>query len=170
MGKSEILMLLAGVALSIMLAMIAVPMFSSGNEMADRQQVQQELMAIHSAIPLIKALEGSEYTSGKGKITAENISRHMEGFKQVGSTDVVKGEKELAEFEIDDTIANNSNKNTITVTVTNAKVDLNKLSRLGSICVNVTAAGVVTEGVKGASDDYNVSADGKSLTGCKMKR
>ncbi len=55
MGKSEILMLLAGVALSIMLAMIAVPMFSSGNEMADRQQIQQDLMSIRSSIPLILA-------------------------------------------------------------------------------------------------------------------
>ena len=62
MGKSEILMLLAGVALSIMLAMIAIPMFSSGSEMAERQQVQQDLMGIKSSIPLIKALEGSGTT------------------------------------------------------------------------------------------------------------
>lgn len=180
MGKSEILMLLAGVALSIMLAMIAVPMFSSGNEMADRQQVQQELMAINSAIPLIKSLEGNEYIGvspdGVGKITAENIARHMEGFEKGTAADTLKGSKGgLAIFTIDDKEKSNPN-NTITVDIstTDSNVNLNKLSRLGSICLKATkdTNGVVTyeAGTKGDKGDYNISEEGKKLTGCKMKR
>ncbi len=139
MGKSEILMLLAGVALSIMLAMVAIPMFSSGQDMADRQQVQQELLAIKSAIPLIKALEGSEYEgtgeNAKGKITATNIINHMKGF-EAGAADSVKGkvDKPLANFKIED---NDSTNKVVTVTVTRttgSNVKFNELSRLDKIC------------------------------------
>ena len=137
MGKSEILMLLAGVALSIMLAMVAIPMFSSGSEMADRQQVQQELMSIKSSIPLIKALEGGDYvtvgTVTKGKITAENIMKHLEGFEAgtTSATDVKGSKGGLANFTIKD---EDSTNKVVTVTVTSSDVDLDKLSRLESIC------------------------------------
>ncbi|MGJ0331042.1 hypothetical protein NG751_04065 [Aliarcobacter cryaerophilus] len=137
MGKSEILMLLAGVVLSIMLAMIAIPMFSSGKDMADKQQVQQELLAIKSAIPLIKALEGEEYsgTPSVGKITATSIVSNMEGFVAgtVAATDV-KGKSGLANFKIED---NDSTNKIVTVTVTvpiGSNVKLNELSRLDKIC------------------------------------
>lgn len=139
MGKSEILMLLAGVALSVMLAMIAIPMFSSGQDMTDKQQVQQELLAIKSAIPLIKALEGSEYEgtgeNAKGKITAANIISHMKGFKPGEAATDVKGDidKPLANFTIKD---NDDTGKIVTVIVKSlaTNVKLNELSRLSSIC------------------------------------
>ncbi len=136
MGKSEILMLLAGVALSIMLAMVAIPMFSSGQDMADRQQVQQELLAIKSAIPLIKALEGSEYsgTPSVGKINATNIINHMKGFEAGTEADDVKGKSGFANFEIIDNDATNKKIVTVTVTSLVDNVKLNELSRLSSIC------------------------------------
>ncbi len=162
MGKSEILMLLAGVALSVMLAMVAIPMFSSGQDMADKQQVQQELLAIKSAIPLIKALEGSEYsgTPSVGKITATNIISHMEGFVAgtTAATDV-KGKSGFANFTIED---NDSTNEIVTVTVTvdssKTKAKINELSRLDKIC-----DGIVAPATSGYSSAGNV------LT-CKMKR
>ena len=136
MGKSEILMLLAGVALSVMLAMVAIPMFSSGQNMADKQQVQQELLAIKSAIPLIKALEGSEYNSATppvGKITATNLISHMDGFKASETAGSVKGKSGFANFKIED---NDSANKIVAVTVTSltSNVKLNELSRLDKIC------------------------------------
>ncbi len=154
MGKSEILMLLAGVALSVMLAMVAIPMFSSGSAMADKQQVQQELLSIKSAIPLIKALEGSEYSGAPsvGKITATNIISHMEGFVAGTAATDVKGKSDnsLANFKIEDN--DNINKKIVTVTVTvdssKTKVKLNELSRLDKIC----------DGDNGAADGLAVKS------------
>ena len=139
MGKSEILMLIAGVALSVMLAMIAIPMFSSGKDMADKQQIQQELLAIKSAIPLIKALEGS----AAGNITATSIINNMEGFVAgtTAATDV-KGKSGFANFKIEDKATEAASDDvTVTVTVDSSKteVKLNELSRLSDICDGTTA-------------------------------
>ena len=143
MGKSEILMLLAGVALSIMLAMIAVPMFSSGNEMADRQQVQQDLMSIRSSIPLILALEGNEYdvTSKKGKFTHDNIKKHVTGFDTDGATGPLintknKDTKKTTYTITDDKPVADTDPNVISVVIDSSlsKVDLSKLSRMENIC------------------------------------
>lgn len=144
MGKSEILMLLAGVALSIMLAMIAVPMFSSGNEMADRQQVQQDLMSIRSSIPLILALEGNEYsgTPSVGKFTHDNIKKHVTGFDIDGENGPLintknKGTSKKTTYTIkDEKAAVVDGKNSISVAIdsTTSDVDLSKLSRMENIC------------------------------------
>ena len=158
MGKSEILMLIAGVALSVMLAMVVVPMFSSGKDMADKQQVQQELLAIKSAIPLIKALEDS----GDGNIKEENFVTHMEGFELVTTGTpadgiIGKSHNPLATFKITDDATNK--KVTVTVTpTTGSDIKLNELSKLESIC----------DGDEGATDGLVV----KSATSlkCYMKR
>ncbi len=142
MGKSEILMLLAGVALSIMLAMVAIPMFSSGSEMADRQQVQQELLAIKSAIPLIKGMEGDD----NGTIIAKNIAKHMEGFTAItsgtGPTATItglEGKDGKASFTITD---NTPDADKVTIVVSTdpldaEAVDLSKFARLNKICDGV---------------------------------
>lgn len=161
MGKSEILMLLAGVALSIMLAMIAIPMFSSGSEMADRQQVQQELMSIKSSIPLIKALEGS--------IKAENIAKHMDGFEEstinIGTPEapnnkgILKSKKGLASYKIDE-VGDNIE---VIVDVTDVnKVNFTKFSRLSEICDG-------GDKVDGKVQTPTPTNDGKTLT-CKMSK
>ncbi len=143
MGKSEILMLLAGVALSVMLAMIAVPMFSSGNEMADRQQVQQDLMSIKSSIPLILALEGND----KGKFNSKNLEKHVTGFSStvdptgdplgstLGGTIVNTKNKDDANKKTTYAITDDQTNDKVTILVTApTKFDLRKLSRIESIC------------------------------------
>ncbi len=155
MGKSEILMLLAGVALSIMLAMIAVPMFSSGNEMADRQQVQQDLMSIRSSIPLILALEGNEYSGGTtsvGKFTHENIKKHVTGFDIDASSNLVNTKNKKTTYTITDEEATKvDGKNVISVAIdsTDSNVDLSKLSRMENICdLNKDKVKELSEGPK----------------------
>lgn len=134
MGKSEILMLLAGVALSIMLAMVTIPIFSSGSDMADRQQVQQELLAIKSSIPLIKGMEGD----GAGTITAKNIAKHIKGFTEHSSeANTLKGE--FLETEAKYGIADGATTVTVTVTTNGTKVDLTKFARLNTICDGAAA-------------------------------
>lgn len=146
MGKSEILMLLAGVALSIMLAMIAVPMFSSGNEMADRQQVQQDLMSIKSSIPLILALEGDEYDGGTpsvGKFTHTNIKKHVTGF-DVSGTELINSNpnSKKTTYVITDDEPTAPNPSIISVAIDSSvsKVDLSRLSRMENICDKNTPA------------------------------
>lgn len=152
MGKSEILMLLAGVALSIMLAMIAIPMFSSGSEMAERQQVQQDLMSIKSSIPLIKSLEGS--------INAGNIDKHMDGFEPIkdgdGKVTGIKGKKALASYTITD---DGTNVSVSVAVTTGANVDLTKFSRLNDIC---------DKGINEV-DKFDPNTDEKELT-CIIKK
>ncbi|MGJ0331044.1 hypothetical protein NG751_04075 [Aliarcobacter cryaerophilus] len=46
MGKSEILMLLAGVALSIMLAMVAIPIFKSSEDMVTKYKIEKDFLAV----------------------------------------------------------------------------------------------------------------------------
>ena len=159
MGKSEILMLLAGVALSVMLAMIAVPMFSSGNEMADRQQVQQDLMSIKSSIPLILALEGNK----KDNFNPENIEKHVTGFEKhttktgtiINSKSTKKTEYKIKDGDIGGVVE-------IEVQTPDKAFNLQKLSRLESICDGHGVDAVTNEPLK-----PTVSED--KLT-CKIKR
>ena len=46
MGKSEILMLLAGIALSVMLALISIPIFKSSENLIYKTKVFQEIKTI----------------------------------------------------------------------------------------------------------------------------
>ncbi len=55
MGKSEIVMLLAGVALSVMLAMIVVPMFGNLDKVAKRHALNLELISLVENIKTIKS-------------------------------------------------------------------------------------------------------------------
>ena len=163
MGKSEILMLLAGVALSIMLAMIAVPMFSSGNEMADRQQVQQDLMSIKSSIPLILALEGNEYVVNKGKFTHASIKKHVTGFDIQGSgADQVlinsNPNSKKATYKIDD---DKTNGISVVIDSSDSKADLSKFTRMENICDKNTMAEI--------ADLANATTATYTFT-CKMKR
>ena len=52
MGKSEILMLLAGIALSVMLALIVVPMFGDSKDFVLKQKLKFELISFKNAILL----------------------------------------------------------------------------------------------------------------------
>lgn len=58
MGKVEILTLIAGVVLSIALALIVVPMFSDSGKMSKKHQVNVELLAIKDAVKAKKVTEG----------------------------------------------------------------------------------------------------------------
>lgn len=156
MGKSEILMLLAGVALSIMLAMIAVPMFSSGNDMANRQQVQQDLMSIKSSIPLVLALEGDAV----GTFTPNNLVKHVNGITVIdNAAGTIRSKLNDVTYDIDDSDPTRSTI-TVSLTVPHAKYKLDKLSRMDSICDSTETTPYVA-----AVEDANP----QTVT-CKIKR
>ena len=56
MGKSEILMLLAGVALSIMLAMVTIPMFGNAEKFVEKQKLLTDITAIKDAFKIIDGM------------------------------------------------------------------------------------------------------------------
>ena len=60
MGKVEILTLIAGVVLSIALALIVVPMFSSTEDLVVKQKIQTELIAVKNAINMVQNTEASK--------------------------------------------------------------------------------------------------------------
>ena len=169
MGKSEILMLLAGVALSIMLAMVAVPMFSSGNEMADRQQVQQDLMSIKSSIPLILALEGNT----EGNFNSTNIKKHVTGFSEdaapaTGHNGIIVNtkNKDIVGKETTYQIIDGGVNTMVSVAINSSDsgVDLSKITRMESICDGDTTAAYIAS-LKTLANGSNVN----TFT-CKMKR
>ncbi|MCR8709601.1 hypothetical protein [Aliarcobacter butzleri] len=58
MGKVEILTLIAGVVLSISLALIVVPIFGKSEELIFKQKVKSEIIAIKNAINMFIQIEG----------------------------------------------------------------------------------------------------------------
>lgn len=144
MGKSEILMLLAGVILSIALALVAIPMFSSGQEMADRTKIQKELISLKEAMPLVRALEGGLNLTGE-KLDVTTIVKHIDNMKFNGNVSFLSQVPDVI-FTIEDkghvgiAIATRLPEVIITITTTDAQVDLSKITRLKDICDGVTKA------------------------------
>ncbi len=77
MGKSEILMLIAGVALSIMLALIAIPIFGKSDEFIFKKTIEQEVLSLHNQMKILGLEQGLSLENDWLDLNETNI----EGFE-----------------------------------------------------------------------------------------
>lgn len=79
MGKVEILTLIAGVVLSIALALIVVPMFSSTEDLVVKQKIQTELIAVKNAINMVQNTEASKLNETNTKTLHTTLGQYLQG-------------------------------------------------------------------------------------------
>ncbi len=79
MGKVEILTLIAGVVLSIALALIVVPMFSSTEDLVVKQKIQTELIAVKNAINMVQNTEASKLNETNVAILSTTLGQYLQG-------------------------------------------------------------------------------------------
>ena len=77
MGKSEILMLLAGVALSIMLALVVVPIFGKSDEFIFKKTIELEVLSLQNQMKIIGLEQGLSLENNWLVLNETNI----EGFE-----------------------------------------------------------------------------------------
>lgn len=96
MGKVEILTLIAGVVLSIALALVVVPMFSSGDNLVQKQKIQSELIGIKNAIEMVSKTEGlgfgplskEKYEALKPYLSGLNVDTTTAGSEKIDSKNI----------------------------------------------------------------------------------
>ncbi len=83
MGKSELLMVLAGIALSIMIALIIIPTFTKGSDVAKISLINSDISSIRK---VSQTYVESKSTTGDFKgINAEAIKSLIPGLKSEGT-------------------------------------------------------------------------------------
>lgn len=85
MGKVEILTLIAGIVLSIALALIVVPMFSSTEDLVVKQKIQTELIAVKNAINMIQNTEASKLNETNVAILSTTLGQYLQGMDVTGT-------------------------------------------------------------------------------------
>lgn len=83
MGKSEILMVLAGIALSIMIALVTIPSFTKGGDLAKISLINSDISSIRKVSRTY--VEGKSSTGDFKNINAEALHSLMPGLKLVGT-------------------------------------------------------------------------------------
>ena len=83
MGKSELLMVLAGIALSIMIALITIPTFTKGSDLAKISLINSDISSIRKVSQTY--VESKSPTGDFKNINAEAISSLIPDLKLVGS-------------------------------------------------------------------------------------
>ncbi len=86
MGKVEILTLIAGVVLSIALALIVVPMFGNTSNMAEKQKIHSELISVKNAINMVANTEPKKLEDTPN----EAISQYLSGMTFVNEANGFK--------------------------------------------------------------------------------
>ena len=83
MGKSELLMILAGIALSIMIALITIPTFTKGSDVAKISLINSDISSIRKVSQTY--VESKSPTGDFKNINAEAISSLIPGLNLVGT-------------------------------------------------------------------------------------
>lgn len=83
MGKSEILMVIAGIALSIMIALITIPTFTKGSDVAKISLINSDISSIRKVSRTY--VESKSNTGDFKNINAEALSSLIPGLKLDGT-------------------------------------------------------------------------------------
>ncbi len=153
MGKSELLMVLVGIALSIMIALITIPTFTKGGDLAKISLINSDISSIRKVGEMY--IQSKSTTGDFTGINAENVSQFIPSLKLIG-TGPISYFKSSANENITYNIKPNGTNDKLIVTITGLKVikdAQNEIketqSKVGSIDTNDTANGILVISFKG---------------------
>lgn len=118
MGKSEVLMIIAGIALSIMIALVTIPTFTKGSDVAKISLINSDISSIRKVSQTY--VESKSSTGDFKNINAEALSSLIPGLDTKGTGDdsyFISSANKKIEYKI----GTNSNKDELVITITGLK-------------------------------------------------